>query len=107
MLYGSGMELSRRTFLKSVAAASSLVVAGDIIGLFEKDTYYMRPGETLHGLYLPRWTKIAMADDCVISSCQFERTQIVIHNAERCLIQDCSLTGSYESGQSAISLSSD
>ena len=82
------MDISRRTFLKSLAAASSIALAGGGLGLFENDTYYMRDGEILRNLDFPKWTEIVMADDCIIESCRFKNTQIIGHGV-RCRLTTC------------------
>lgn len=89
-------ELSRRDFLKRLAAASSVAAAGGLLGVFAGDTYYMRPGETLSGLNMPAWARIMMADDCVIEHSIFGGTQIEARHAKNVLILNCQLMGSEE-----------
>ena len=87
------MALTRRTFLKSVAAASSLTVVGLPLGLFKDDVYYMRPGEILRDLDMPPWAEIVMANNCRITMCTFEHTQISVPaGVWNCLIDNCVLS---------------
>ncbi len=118
--YNRGMKLSCRAFLGSLAAASSVAVAGGVLGVFADrkyldrnlrrqtdhpdqrhlgcyDTYFMRPGEVLRGLHLPGWSRIVLADRCQVIGCAFHGTQIEIPiGVEECLIANCSLSGLQE-----------
>jgi len=72
------MRLSRRKFLKSLVAASSLallpagalLVAKGLVG----DVYYMTEGEILDGVNQPPWSKIVAASNCVVKNCNFIET---------------------------------
>lgn len=88
-------NISRRSFLKGLIAASSLAalpVGVQIIAKgFVDDTYYMTEGETIEGMNNPEWAKIVMADNCSILNCNLINTTIevrgdccTIHNSILC-----------------------